>query len=320
VQYTLNDIISQEILFNKNMKSNFGVEIEINSFDGRNFLDQPLRRGESPQGIKEIANIIKNIGLEADIQPWGYNHNNTKWICKPDSSCGIEVCSPVLSNKRELLTVIDSFSKDERIKIDNNCSFHVHVEIEKIKNIFDSDLLCSILVWWIKCEHVFIDWAAPHRKQNRYCRFIGKTDLFDHEEKVSKFRVISKLSDKYLSLNTYHLINKNRNTIEFRLGEGTKDVLFVNNWIDLINCFLESSTKHRPPKDYKLLDCESVFEFLNLKEDLKFWFLERLVNNCDKTTEIGKYSYSRYLEILEKFYSNQCFKNINIARDQNGKF
>lgn len=302
------------------MKYSFGAEIEINSFDGRNFLDQPLRRGESPQGIKEIADVIANLGLDVGIQSWGYNHNNSKWICKPDSSCGIEICSPVLTDKQELLAVIDAFSKDERVKIDNNCSFHVHFGIEKIKNIFDSDLLCSILVWWIKCEHVFIDWAVPNRKQNRYCRFIGKTDLFDHEEKVCKFRVVSKLSDKYLSLNTYHLFNKNRNTIEFRLGEGTKDLLFVNNWIDLIYCFLESSTNNYSPKDYKWLDCEDVFDFLNLNKDLAIWFLERLVDNCDKTTEIGKYSHSKYLKILDKFSLNQCLKNINTVRNQNGKF
>lgn len=287
------------------MKNKFGVEIELNSFDNRDFAKNPLKRGELPDGVKEVTNAISNLGLEIQSQSWGYNHNNLKWICKPDASCGIEICSPVFDqdSTEDLILVINYLSSDDRIKIDERCSFHVHADIGSLENFYDSKILCSVLAWWIKCEHVFIDFAVKHRKHNRYCRFIGNTELFDHDENVSTFRLVSKLSDKYLTLNTYHLFNKRRHTLEFRLGEGTKDPIFVRNWISIINNFINSSKNKEPPNNYKWLDHSQVFDFLDFSDDqkqLKNWFLNRLVENCDLSDPKGKYSHTKYIEILDK--------------------
>jgi len=282
------------------MKNKFGVEIEINSFDNRNFLKNPLRKGETPLGLDEVVQSILNLGLNACGQSWGHNHNNSKWICKPDSSCGIEICSPVFeeNSMEELLCVMKLLAEDKRINVDERCSFHVHTDIGSIENIYNSKLLSYILAWWIKCEHVFIDFAVNYRKCNRYCRFIGITDLFDHEEDVSTFRAISKLSDKYLTLNTYHLFNKRRHTLEFRIGEGTKDWVFVKNWISVINNFLIAVRNADPPKNYKWLDHVEVLNFLNFSKDqkeLEIWFLNRLLNNCD-----SQFAREKYKQILDK--------------------
>jgi hypothetical protein len=287
------------------MNNKFGVEIEINSFDNRDFFKNPLKRGELPVGLEDVANILSNFGTDAIVQPWGYNHNNSKWICKPDASCGIEVCSPVFeqNNFKELISVINLFASNDKIKIDDRCSFHVHVDIGTIEDFYNSNLLSSILAWWIKCEHVFMDFAVRHRKHNKYCRFIGKTELFDHDEKVSAFRAISKLSDKYLTLNTYHLFNKRRWTLEFRLGEGTKDEVFVKNWISIILKFIDRCGKTSPPDTYKWIHHHEVFDFLDFSEkeiDLKIWFLKRLLLNCDKKTPIGQFSHAQYVKILDK--------------------
>lgn len=287
------------------MKNKFGLEIEINSFDNRDFLNSPLRKGELPEGIHDIVKIINGLGLQAECQSWGYNHNNVNWICKPDSSCGIEICSPVFNYDeiKEIIAVIDALSVDERIKIDNRCSLHVHADIDSLVNFYDSNLICSILAWWIKCEHVFVDFAAPNRKTNRYCKFIGQMQLFDHDEAVSTFRAVSKLSDKYLTLNTFHMFNKRRWTVEFRLAESTKDSNFVKNWLSIINCFLESAKSKSVPDNYKWMSHFEVFEFLNLDAQLQNWFLKRLLINCEKDTPMGTLSYESYLKILDK---NSC--------------
>lgn len=283
----------------------FGVEIEINSFDNRDFFKIPLRRGENPIGLEEVADLLSNSGVDVEIQKWGYNHNNYKWICKPDASCGIEVCSPVFEqdNFKDLISVINLFASDNRIKVDERCSFHVHVETGREEDFYNSNSLSSILAWWIKCEHVFMDFAVPHRKNNKYCRFIGRTELFDHDEKVSAFRVISKLSDKYLTLNTYHLFNKRRFTLEFRIGEGTKDEIFVKNWLSIVFKFIDAAKKRQPPEDFKWLNHDDVFDFLDFSQkelDLKIWFLKRLLLNCDKKTQIGQFSHAQYVKILDK--------------------
>ena len=95
------------------MQKKFGIEIEFNSFDNRDFLANPLPYGEMPAGINEIASLIRSAGMEAEVQNWQYNHNNSKWICKPDSSCGIEVCSPVIKDDfSSIFKVLQEFQKD----------------------------------------------------------------------------------------------------------------------------------------------------------------------------------------------------------------
>jgi hypothetical protein len=140
--------------------------------------------------------------------------------------------------------------------------------------------LGSILAWWIKCEHVFFDFARPHRKNNRYCRPIGLTDILDSDDPVVPEILFKKLSFKYLSLNTYHLFGRRRPTIEFRLAEGTKDSYFASRWIRLLLAFSRRAVSSGLPFDYTWLSPEEVLNFMDLEADLEGWFLDRLVSNC----------------------------------------
>lgn len=260
----------------------FGVEIELNSLDHRDFVRHPLGRGERPSGMEKLAEILSGIGLECEVQDWQYNHNPSGWSCKPDSSCGIELCSPVMDidSRSQISAVLDSISGDFFISADDRCSVHVHVEFSDME---PSDSVASVLAWWIKCEHVFIDFADPARKNNLYCRPIGLTDLFDSCEEVSSCSILKKLSRKHLSANSFHFFNRRRPTLEFRIGEGTKDSKFVLNWSELILNFSMSACNEGLPSDYLWLEPAEVLEFMNLKGDLRDWFLMRLMKN----TELG---------------------------------
>lgn len=257
----------------------FGVEIELNSLDGRNFVKNPLARGEMPAGIDRVAEVVRSAGFPCDVHDWRYDHNPTGWSCKPDNSCGIEVCSPVIDLRglTGLATVMDALSADSSLSVDDRCSLHVHLELSGMEC---DEFLGSILAWWIKCEHVFFDFAHPYRKNNRYCRPIGVTDIFDSEDLVVSEALCRRLSFKYLSINTYHLFNRRRPTIEFRIAEGTKDSSFAINWIRLLLVFSERALSSGLPKDYLWLSPCDVLDFMNLDADLEGWFLGRLVSNC----------------------------------------
>lgn len=289
----------------------FGIEIELNSFDNRDFSSSPLAHGQLPEGTKEIASLIKDLGLDVQVQNWQHNHNNKIWICKPDASCGLEVCSPVLSEHSagELFCVLDTLSKDERVKQDDRCSFHVHVNVEKLisNDIHSSIELSCILAWWLKCEPIFIDFATPHRKINRFCRCVGLTDLFDHEEDILPIVLVSKFSDKYLSLNTYHLANRKRNTLEFRIFEATLDSGLASNFISLVMLFIERSVQAGLPNNYCWLDPYEFFDFMNFEDfSLKKWFLDRLICNCGLSNsyyfskESRKKAMGEYLSLVQK--------------------
>jgi hypothetical protein len=135
-----------------------------------------------------------------------------------------------------------------------------------------------------------MDFAAPTRKTNRYCKFIGETCLFDHSERVSLHRAFSKLKDKYLTMNTFHMFHRRRNSLEFRILEGTKDFRLVENWINLIFHFVDRCRLSPPPESYVWSDPEDFFKFMEFSEeksDLRLWFLDRLVKNTSGNRRKG---------------------------------
>ena len=101
--------------------------------------------------------------------------------------------------------VIGELNKNEKEKIDDRCSLHVHVEVA------DCSMreISSILSWWIKCEGVFIDSVPANRKRNRFCESIGVSDMFEANFYESSALFSTLASNKYLSLNTYHINKKN---------------------------------------------------------------------------------------------------------------
>lgn len=263
---------------NSKITGRFGVEIELNSPDGRNYFKNPLSRGEMPVGIDEAATAVRAAGFPCEVHEWRYDHNPRGWSCKPDNSCGMEVCSPVMEmgDLPSLCSVMDSLARTS-LTADERCSFHVHLEL--------SDMGCdqslgSVLAWWVKCEHIFFDFARPHRKNNRYCRPVGLTDLLDSDDLVVPEVLFKKLSFKYLSLNTYHVYNRRRPTIEFRIAEGTKDSRFALNWIRLLLSFSRRAVSSGLPEDYRWISPGEVLDFIDLEPDLEAWFVGRLVSNC----------------------------------------
>lgn len=282
----------------------FGVEIELKSLDGRDPSISPLQRGEPPFGISKIAELISSSGLKSEVRNWGHNHDNDIWICKPDSSCGIEVCSPVFENgdTKQIRQVMDVLGAEPDVKVDEKCSFHVHIGLK------NSDLSCfaSVLSWWVKCEHLFVDAFPKHRKRNKYCRFIGKTSLINDSELVSPQIIINKLSDKYLTANSFHLFNRNRNSVEFRLCEGIKDSNTALNWIGVVSHFVKKSIAAGLPEDYRWLEAGEIFDFLDFESssriDLKKWLVGRLLKNIDFSDGLRVHVFKKYAEIYSSTF------------------
>lgn len=306
--------------FNYNRR--FGVEVEVNAMDKRDFQLNPLDRkaGEYPNGIHYVADVVmKTLKKPVRVGSWHHTHNNYEdWIIKPDRSCGIEICSPAEKgwmNISNIETVINAIGKDERIPVDDRCAFHVHVNVadsvifNTVRNTFcstntyeGSDKLASIIGFWIKCEPVFMDSVPPSRKRNRYCQCIGLTDLFHCHKNYHVDALIRKLGHhKYFSLNTFHLNARNRSTIEFRITgrEACVDGYLAKNWIRLLIHFVDMSRKlsiipyEKGNRWSSLLwlDPKDVMEVLRfmepgLPEELKEtrnWFLARILTNINSS-------------------------------------
>lgn len=307
----------------------FGTEIEINAFDGRN---RPLKENALPEGIYYVGNLVqKTTGDNVTIHKWGHDHNNPTWIIKPDSSCGMEVCSPVSKGwlgLKSICRVIEAMGKDGRIDADHRCSLHVHVDVSDLT----IEQLGSIIMWWIKCEPVFLDTVPSSRKRNRYCQFLGLCELFEHDSNYTVEGLIKKLGTaKYGTLNTYHLKNGKRQTIEFRImgNECCLDPWIAKNWIRLILHFVEMAAARPMPREYEpddpwtgycWLDPQEVFTLLGFDgshelspglKQVQSWFLSRALQNAPRTGLPGVMSdkarsiaYKQYKDIIVDYGVN----------------
>jgi hypothetical protein len=304
----------------------FGVEIELNTFDGEiRKLDRS--KGEIPFGSDHIALIIKKtIRQSVEIQGWDHNFNNDYWIVKPDSSCGIEVCTPVLKGNYglyNLTRVIEAFKK-HKISSDQRCSLHVHVNISDL----NKEQLASVIAWYIKCENVFMDSVPSIRKVNRYCQMIGLNESLNTDFSMNCDDIIKTVSHiKYHSLNAYHFMkgggfdehNNRKKTIEFRIGENAMclDGFAVKNWIRLLLHFVETTKSMPLPKRYSegdpytgllWLDPSHVFKILNFDKpcsngmlQVKNWFIKRIFENGFNTNLLGIWSNDARLHARKNF-------------------
>lgn len=283
----------------------FGAEIELNTANGVVVkLDED--EGDIPLGSDRVANLISNTLLsKVELQGWDWSHNNDFWIVKPDSSCGIEICTPILKGwlgLESLIRVVKALN-ESKMNSDKRCSFHLHINIADLTK----EQLATVFAYYIKCEHVIFDAMPSWRKINRYCQFLGMSDLFDVGFNMDMDELICKVSGvKYYSINAYHFLkgggftwrNNRKKTFEVRTGENDMclDPYHVKNWVRFLIHFVEM-TKNMPyPGVYKNGNQWSGLAWLGLKEvmhdvlkfdkslseglnQVKRWFIGRMLKH-----------------------------------------
>lgn len=286
---------SKLISFNCNRP--FGVEIETNSSDQRDFRANPLSGREMPAGIEFVGWLISNrLKTQAKIEKWHLTHNNAGWVLKPDRSCGIEICSPVSQGTlglQRICAVVQALSKEKQVIADERCGLHVHVGLEDL----NTSERGAVLAHWVKCESLFLDSTPAGRKRNRYCQQIGLSPMFEHNNNYTPAMLLSLLgSMKYYTMNAYHLNRGNRATIEFRIieGAGCLDPYLIKNWVRLCVHFVDRAKTVGMPPEYNgtpksgllWLDPVEVFQFLGFfdklskgMEETRNWFLSRIRKN-----------------------------------------
>lgn len=319
-------------LFNCYFSRRFGVEIELNTFDG--VIRKFDKDHQIPYGADVISVLIRDVIKDfVEIRTWEHNYNNNVWIVKPDSSCGIEVCTPVLKGwlgLKNLVGVVESF-RDYGLSSNNKCSFHVHVNIADLNEM----QLASVIAWYIKCEHFFMALMPLNRRCNRYCQMIGMSDLFRHDEVLCPSKLIERVSSvKYFSLNAYHFVkgggfgsNMRKKTLEFRIGDNKMclDGIAVKCWIRLLLHFVNITKDLGFPSNYSSknvkggltwLDPSDVFKLLkfdqkitNGLDQVKNWILERAVqySSIENYEELGFWSYESQHVINNDF--REAFRN-----------
>ncbi len=304
--------MNQENFVNLNSNRRFGVELEVCAYDNRDFKQNRLAGNEMPVGIDDVAlTVMEGTAEEVMVNKWHLTHNNMQWVIKPDSSCGIEICSPIMKGTRgarKIANLISILKANPKVHVDNRCGFHVHMDVSDLSQ----EEMGAVLAWWIKCEAVLLDAMPFHRKVNRYCQQIGISSIFEHDFNYSYYDLIKTLgSHKYFTINAYHYCKGNRDTIEFRIAEDMMCLseLDAENWIYFLLHFIEMAKKKGMPSQYLSnnqwtglcwLDFKDVISFMKFEGKLcprlskvKKWFIDRLSKHMCGDTPLFTSTWSK---------------------------
>jgi hypothetical protein len=273
-----------------NSDRRFGVELEFNAFDK---LSRSQSVNNLPNGIYFFGNVIAEcLKSDVEINKWHNTHNNKKWVLKPDSSCGIEVCSPPMFSEhgiKSLKKVINAYSKIPIIESDMRCSFHVHVEIE---DFIYQDAIYMIQKW-IQMEPFFFMLTNCNRWTNNYCKFLGLTcDFLCNSNEYTKSLYLDLSENKYFSINLCNYKKKKKKTVEFRImgPQACLNSEDAANWVAICLSFVNSCKK----ENYKYLSFNDL-DYMNIKEILNFISLK----NNFKGMNIDNWIYSKLKKALE---------------------
>lgn len=303
------------------LRQRLGIELEYNSISS-----DKLEENKLPSGIMEAACVLKEtINKTIFVSNWHTTTGNDYWVVKPDSSCGFEVCSPILKSKNdlfELKEIIKSLRKNGSFSSDKRCSFHVHFELNDTSNNFLSNMIIS----WIKLE-IFLYLLLPnYRKQTNYAQILSLSPLFFHNSnrlesfKLNQETIINHIKEyKFYSINLYHFKKSNRNTVEFRIMDSSAclNEEYAFSWISLLNNFMISCKDVNYFEDSTLnLDClrwfniDEAFKFLKIKKNSKIFnfcksrFYNYSLDTIDLKMSVFKNIFESYIKYSRNYFEN----------------
>jgi len=249
--------ITHVIKWDKRRK--FGVELEFNS-------NSIINRNWLKKRIQESLNSQNILYHRVEIKNWERTYNNNYvWVCKTDSSCGYEVCTPPFSgiNDLEVLGKVCEHLKSSGAVFDDRCGLHVHLSLED----FNNGQMFNMLLYWIKIEHNIMHAHPISRQENfRYCpAAISKIQNWKSDSQYSGRDLYSILLKNRGAINVRNW--SEQKTIEWRMGEMTLDSDSIKNRIRFLIWFVDICKYLPRPENLNLLTPKQMIRFLGLWND-----------------------------------------------------
>lgn len=275
---TLNDDRKKDYVINKIDKRLNGVYQAIKEFeDGKIYNDYKYKS----VGLPEKMTFGIEIECEGKYKELPPNYIG-KWECKEDESVGddsLEVVSPVMHNSRKSLGEIYKINEiltKMQMKTTDRCGAHVHIGADYIKT---EEGFRQLIELWGNAEEIYFLIAnkpgeVPRDYVKKYAMPISKKFEKFNLEKEGFIEDAKELQAiRETSLNLLNVNNK-RNTIEFRVSNGTLD---GDTWIE--NIRLYGRTVELASELGEIVDKLKVGEELTEEEKTKYALKEMLKDN-----------------------------------------
>lgn len=245
------------------------LQAEYNRIQG--IQEQPQRlavEGELTFGVEiEILNTIDRTEIARALQAEGinaagenYNHRTqTWWKVITDSSCGLEVVSPILSGEQGLNELKKVCEVLTRIgcKVDKHCGLHVHIGANRL----GVDKVKSVVKRWLGNE-TNLDSIQPRSRRGRsnmYCEPLSdtiRTEFIDRCRTLDELANIQHTRYSKLNLQSY----RRHKTIEFRHHSGSTDATTIINWVKFLLDFCTTAT----PENATTTEFDNLFTNNNI--------------------------------------------------------
>ena len=259
----------------------FGFELEFNN---------RCRGAVTQARLKRAIETVR--GETATINGYSRQNNNRDWVVKTDASCGWEVASRVMSSSEDLKKAAQAVQAMYRAgaQVNRSCGLHVHVEVVD----FTKSQVATMIQWWVKFERFVSDVLDPSRKNNMYCRRVGKNfsgnRSYGTDETLRSNNGRNALNTARIcwssSSSARHRVDKR---VEFRIAHGTNDFVDLKNWVRFLLTFVEFSKEaYKPPNVNYLLPREAL-ETLGLLDEnvsnsvveMRTWLLDSALKNAE---------------------------------------
>lgn len=220
------------------MNRRFGVEIE--------FTDRKAN-GRSIE-ITEVVSAIRAQGIP--VQYEAYNHTTRNhWKIVYDSSCGWEAVSPILEGQDGLNQIerVTRALQEAGATVDKKCGLHVHIDATDLSK----SQIERIWVSYAKWEKAF-DALLPESRRarnNHYCGSLSRqfNNMISNNRAREDFKknptTTGRDWGRYWKVNLVSYAT--HGTVEFRQHSGTIEAEKINNWVILLQQFVNKAIETR---------------------------------------------------------------------------
>ena len=206
---------------------------------------------EEVEGKYTSFGLPKNMTIGIEIESEGENHNQLPdelrgWESRKDYSMGNkgkEFASPIMRDTKENVReiyIVNEILKAFGMEVTPRCGGHVHIGTDYITTEEGYKQLAEL---WGNAEEIYYlisnkEGELPRKGIGKFARPISDMYANEELEKIPKDRFIINAkrivkSKKYHSINFLN-VHTARNTIEFRLANGTLD---GDTWVENIRLF-----------------------------------------------------------------------------------